>query len=259
MRPPDKSAGMTPDRHPPQVSRVRPSPSSTHGCGQTDRNRTPRSATARRGPGNRCEGTPAGPALPGTSGSSADRPEPTDGRYPSRRCERHPGPGQGRGVDPALAMTAAVPAPEPTPGGARSVAGRIRGFLADPGQLLAIVLLGALVVRAIWLWLPEGSLIFDEAYYVNAARDAAWLGGPGRRALRRLTGRSRPEHGAPTAGQGAHGALDARLRGRRPRLAPAEPHRRDGRARGRLRDRPGDRRDRPPRRPRRRLPGASRT
>ena len=40
----------------------------------------------------------------------------------------------------------------------------------DPGQLLALVLLLALITRAAWLWLPQGSLIFDEAYYVNAAR-----------------------------------------------------------------------------------------
>ena len=46
----------------------------------------------------------------------------------------------------------------------------LRRFLADPGNLLALVLLFALVTRVIWLWLPQGSLIFDEAYYVNASR-----------------------------------------------------------------------------------------
>ncbi|CAN5657435.1 hypothetical protein BH20CHL7_BH20CHL7_08290 [soil metagenome] len=46
----------------------------------------------------------------------------------------------------------------------------VRSFLSDPGNLLALVLLFALVTRAVWLWLPQGSLIFDEAYYVNASR-----------------------------------------------------------------------------------------
>ena len=49
-------------------------------------------------------------------------------------------------------------------------AGPIRRVLSDPGQVLALTLLIAFVFRAIWLWLPQGSLIFDEAYYVNAAR-----------------------------------------------------------------------------------------
>lgn len=45
-----------------------------------------------------------------------------------------------------------------------------RAFLSDPANLLALVLLAALVTRVVWLWLPQGSLIFDEAYYVNASR-----------------------------------------------------------------------------------------
>ncbi|HEX5589262.1 MAG TPA: glycosyltransferase family 39 protein [Candidatus Limnocylindrales bacterium] len=52
----------------------------------------------------------------------------------------------------------------------RRVAARLRESLRDPEQVLALVLLGAFVARAVWLTLPSGSLIFDEAFYVNAAR-----------------------------------------------------------------------------------------
>jgi hypothetical protein len=47
---------------------------------------------------------------------------------------------------------------------------RLRESLSDPTQVLAIVLIAAFATRVIWLDMPRGSLIFDEAYYVNAAR-----------------------------------------------------------------------------------------
>lgn len=42
--------------------------------------------------------------------------------------------------------------------------------LSDPAAVLPVVLISALLVRIAWLDLPHGSLIFDEAYYVQAAR-----------------------------------------------------------------------------------------
>lgn len=87
------------------------------------------------------------------------------------------------GAAPQAGLSAAVP-PAWSPGAnrwrtigrvtsrisANPLVQRARENLGDPGQVLAIVLIAAFAARIIWLDLPKGSLIFDESYYVNAAR-----------------------------------------------------------------------------------------
>jgi predicted membrane-bound dolichyl-phosphate-mannose-protein mannosyltransferase len=52
----------------------------------------------------------------------------------------------------------------------REIVERARDNLGDPWRVLPLVLIAAFVCRAVWLTNTGRSLIFDEAYYVNAAR-----------------------------------------------------------------------------------------
>lgn len=50
------------------------------------------------------------------------------------------------------------------------VAALLRDGLTDPAAMLPVAFIVALLIRVAWLDLPHRSLIFDEAYYVQAAR-----------------------------------------------------------------------------------------
>jgi dolichyl-phosphate-mannose-protein mannosyltransferase len=87
--------------------------------------------------------------------------EPSDEVAPAGQAER---------VDEtATSVGQAEPRAEAPESARRGLRDRLRDSLTDPGQVLAIVLVTAFIVRAAWLSVPVNGLIFDEAYYVNAA------------------------------------------------------------------------------------------
>ena len=71
---------------------------------------------------------------------------------------------------PQSAAPPDVPVGRRLPGPLNVIRERLAANLRDPGTALPVVLIAAFAVRVMWLDLPKNSLIFDEAYYVNAAR-----------------------------------------------------------------------------------------
>src|SRR5919199_1786380 len=57
----------------------------------------------------------------------------------------------------------------------RALGSHLAGWLPGPGQTLILLLVAAGLLRALWLESPDRSLIFDEQYYVNAARVLAGI------------------------------------------------------------------------------------
>ncbi len=104
------------------------------------------------------------PNPPADPGTGAGQPEAPGAGQPEA------GTPAASGALPPPAGPAVAGGPVRPPGLVRRIARRLRSSLSDPGNLLALVLIGSLALRVAWLDTPRGSQIFDEAYYVNAAR-----------------------------------------------------------------------------------------
>jgi 4-amino-4-deoxy-L-arabinose transferase-like glycosyltransferase len=76
------------------------------------------------------------------------------------------------GIDEPSSRSSAVPRLTERLRGSRVVrpAAAWLGSLRDPARAIGVLLVVSLVLRAAWLGVPRHGLIFDEAYYVNAAR-----------------------------------------------------------------------------------------
>jgi dolichyl-phosphate-mannose-protein mannosyltransferase len=94
-----------------------------------------------------------------TTPEAAEAADPADPAESPGRAARPQGGSRLRRADAALR-------------GSRlgALVARVVRVVGDPGNAIALVFISSLLLRAMWLNVPSKGLIFDEAYYVNAAR-----------------------------------------------------------------------------------------
>ena len=95
--------------------------------------------------------------------TTAEPPEPAEVPEPTEPAEPAESPESARGGR----LRGAVRGAQLSRGG--HLAGTALGSLRDPARAFGVLLLVALVLRGLWLSFPDAT-VFDEAYYVNAAR-----------------------------------------------------------------------------------------